>query len=226
MRYNKIHHGDCLELMKDIPDDYFDLVITDPPYGIDEKLYRSSYGKNEGGALSKYSKNRWDIKKLTNQHFKEMIRVSKNQIIFGGNYFTNFLFQSRCWICWNKDNPANNFSSIELAWTSFDLLPQYFYYAWGGLSDGILGRNKKQKSLHPTQKPVPLGRWLLEKFANKGDKIFDPFAGSGSFLVACKQLGFDFVGCDIEKEYVDIANRRLSQKVLADFEKPLQVKLI
>jgi site-specific DNA-methyltransferase (adenine-specific) len=196
-----------MEYMATVPDKYFDLAIVDPPYGIDDKLYRSSYGKNSKGALALYSKNRWDITP-NKEYFEELKRVSKYQIVWGGNYFTNLLSPNRCWICWNKDNPATNFSSVELAWTSFDALPNYYYYAWGGLSDGIKGRNKKEKSIHPTQKPIALYEWLLTNYAKKGQKVLDTHLGSGSSAIAAHYFGVDFVGCELDKDYFEAAKAR------------------
>ena len=198
---------DCMEYMATVPDKYFDLAIVDPPYGIDDKLYRSSYGKNNKGALALYSKNRWDIAP-SKEYFEELKRVSKHQIVWGGNYFTNLLSPNRCWICWNKDNPATNFSSVELAWTSFDALPNYYYYAWGGLSDGIKGRNKKEKSIHPTQKPIALYEWLLTNYAKKGQRVLDTHLGSGSSAIAAHYFGVDFVGCELDKDYFEAAKAR------------------
>lgn len=218
LEINKIHHGDCLELMKDIPDNYFDLIITDPPYGInihDKNKTRSKLAKAKD-----YGKCEWDKSIPTKKCFDEMKRVSKNQIIFGGNYMTEFLPPSSCWLVWDKDNGNNDFADCELAWASFSSAVRKFKYRWNGMLQENM--SLKEKRHHPTQKPIALGRWILKKFAKDGDLIFDPFAGSGSFLVACKQKGFNFVGCEINKEYVDIANKRLQQNTLLDVigEKP------
>ena len=204
-------NADCMEFMATQADNAFDLAIVDPPYGIDDKLNRSSYGKLSGGALAMYAKNRWDVLP-TQKYFDELNRVSKNIIVWGGNYFTEFLPANRCWICWHKDNPAPNFSSIELAYSSFDKLPEYFYYAWGGLSDGVLGRNKKEKSIHPTQKPVKLYEWLLSNYAKEGDKILDTHLGSGSSAIAAHYGGFEFVGCELDKDYFNAAKARFNNE--------------
>ena len=202
----ELHNVDCLLFMKQCEDKQFDLAIVDPPYGIDDKLYRSDYGKNSNGALAMYKNKRWDIAP-TKEYFDELFRISKNQIVWGGNYFN--LPLSRCWVIWNKDNPAKNFSSIEMAWTSFDVHPKYYYYAWGGLADGIKGRNKKEKSIHPTQKPPELYSFLLDEFAEKGDKIIDTHLGSGSIAVACDKRGYDLTGIEVDKQYFDKANKRI-----------------
>ena len=200
-------HCDCMEYMATVPDKYFDLAIVDPPYGIER------FKANDGGNSKKITtfgdkdKN-WNNIKPTAEYWNELFRVSKNQIVWGGNYFTNLLSPNRCWICWNKDNPATNFSSVELAWTSFDALPNYYYYAWGGLSDGIKGRNKKEKRIHPTQKPVALYEWLLTNYAKKGQKVFDSHLGSASSAIAAHYFGVDFVGCELDKDYFEAAKAR------------------
>lgn len=198
---------DCLEFMKGIPDNYFDLIITDPPYGINI----CSNGNVGGGCLAKvkdYGIQEWDKTIPSKEIFQEMFRVSKNQIIFGGNYMTEHLRPSSCWIVWDKDN-SGNFADCELAWTSFNTAVRKFKHRWNGMLQEKM--NWKETRVHPTQKPVPLGRWLLEKYAKEGDIIFDPFAGSGSFLLACKHKGFSFVGCELDEKYVSIANERLEQ---------------
>ena len=210
---NKIHCMDCLELMKEIPDNYFDLVLTDSPYGINI----ASNGSVGGGKLAKvkdYGECKWDSEIPSKEIFKEILRVSKNQIIFGGNYFIENLHNSACWIVWDKNN-TGNFADCELAWTSFNTAVRKFKYTWNGMLQENM--SMKEKRIHPTQKPVALGRWILENYAKEGDKIFDPFSGSGSFLVACKNKGYDFVGCDREQNYVDGANKRLQQGNLKDF---------
>jgi len=217
MELNKVYNMDCLDLMKTLPDDYFDLVITDPPYGINigkkvggDKPFGSKGEKNRGKEICKAKEYvAFDDSNIPSKEiFAEILRVSKNQIIFGGNYFVEYLYNSSCWIVWDKDN-SGNFADCELAWTSFSTAVRKFKHRWNGMLQEDMKWKEKRK--HPTQKPVPLGRWLLEKYANKGDKIFDPFAGSGSFLVACKQMGFDFVGCEKEEAYCNIINDRLKQ---------------
>lgn len=207
---SEVYLMDCIVGMKHYPDKYFDLAVVDPPYGIDDKLNRSSYGSLKGGALSKYSDKRWDISPKE-EYFTELFRVSKNQIIWGGNYFTNYLRASRCWICWNKAAVVNNFSSIELAWTSFDYLPNYFYYAWSGLSDGILGRNKKEKSIHPTQKPIDLYFWIYKNYTFPYFKILDTHLGSGSSRIAAHQSSLSFTGFEIDDEYYYAQKKRFKE---------------
>jgi len=214
IQYNQIYNEDCLHFMKKIPNNYFDLIITDPPYGIDV-CKNGKVGIKGASQPKEYGVCKWDTSIPTKDYFDEMIRVSKNQIIFGGNYMTEYLKPSSCWIVWDKDNQDSFFADCELAWTSFNLAVRKFKYRWWGMLQENM--NWKEKREHPTQKPVALGRWILKKFAKKRDLIFDPFAGSGSFLVACKQLGFNYVGCEINKDYVEIIKRRLAFKTLADF---------
>ena len=206
--------------MKTLEDNHFDLIITDPPYGILNNAGWIKQGRVKQGVAytNDYTKDNfeeWDKEIPSKEYFKEMIRVSKNQIIFGGNYMTDYLPSSSCWIVWDKDNGDCDFADCELAWTSFNTAVRKFKYRWWGMLQEEMGLFK-EKRFHPTQKPVALGRWLLDKYSKEGDKIFDPFAGSGSFLVACKQKGYNFVGCELEKKYVDIIKERLQQKTLLE----------
>jgi len=214
IEHNQVYNEDCLEFMKKLPDNYFDLIITDPPYGIDV-CKNGTVGGSVLAKVKNYGICEWDKSIPSEEVFKEMFRVSKNQIIFGGNYMTQYLNPSSCWIVWDKDNGDNYFADCELAWTSFDKAVRKFKYRWAGMLQENM--NWKEKRFHPTQKPIPLGRWILDNFATKGDLIFDPFAGSGSFLLASKQKGFNFVGCEINKGYVEIIKQRLGQQSVTDF---------
>lgn len=208
---NKIICGDCLEVMKEMPDNSVDLVLTDPPYGIGI----AKTGKVGGGKLAQaknYGVSNWDNKIPTKEYFDEMMRVSKNQIIFGGNYFIEYLKNSPCWLVWDKDNGDNNFADCELVWTSFKTAVRKFKFKW----QGMLQENMKYKEYreHPTQKPVPLMEWILENYSKSDDLILDCFAGSGLTLVACKKLNKRFIGIEISPEYCKIAEERLRQEVL------------
>lgn len=200
-----LHNGDCMEALAKMQDNQFDLAIVDPPYG-----YRTN--KTNAFNFRKETKE-WNVAP-NKAYFNELLRVSKNQIVWGGNYFP-YLWNDiqRGFVVWNKDNPLNNFASIELAWTSFDKLPKYYYYAWGGLSDGIKGRNKKQKTIHPTQKPVKLYEWLLLNYAKEGDKILDTHLGSGSIAIACHNLGYDLEGYELDTEYYEAAVKRYNDHI-------------
>lgn len=195
-----ITNEDNINLMARYPDKYFDLAIVDPPYGIgfDNKI------------RDKKSKS-WDNEIPNNNYFIELQRVSKNQIIWGGNYFP-YLWQNGCksFIFWDKDPSVETYSDGELAWSSFDIPAKRFYWAWNGLADGIKGRNKEEKTIHPTQKPIQLYKWLLDKYAKQGDKILDTHLGSGSIAIACHDYGFDLTACELDKEYFDKAMKRIN----------------
>jgi len=200
-----ITNEDNMKLMARYPDKYFDLAIVDPPYGINSfKNIKETKNKIKNRFVSGI----WNDNYPTELYFKELFRVSKNQIIWGGNYFD--LPPTRCYIFWDKMVQVDNFADGELAWTSFDKNAKQFKYAWGGLSDGVLGRNKKEKSIHPTQKPVALYKWLLDKYAKENDKILDTHLGSGSIAIACHDYGFDLTACELDKEYFDKAMQRIN----------------
>ena len=217
MKADIVYNVDCLDFMKDVPEDYFDLIITDPPYGLD--IHSNNTSRSVLAAAKDYGKCEWDAEIPTAKHFMEMVRVSKNQVIFGGNYMTDFLHPSSCWIVWDKDNNDNDFADCELAWTSFKGAIRKFKYRWHGMLQENM--RLKERRYHPTQKPVALGRWIIERFGTPEMIVFDPFAGSGSFLLAAKQKGLRFVGCELEPEYCDIINERLKQTQLVEFEEKM-----
>jgi site-specific DNA-methyltransferase (adenine-specific) len=205
---NKIYCMDCLEGLRQLPDNCIDLVLTDPPYGINADINQQKAGGKNG--WRKYDKETdWDNKIPEKEIFNEIFRVSKNQIIWGGNYFTDYLKPSMCWLIWDKGQRDFSLADGEMAWTSFNKAMRIFTYSRAKFLNGI---NEKRE--HPTQKPVALGQWILEKFANKDSIILDPFAGSGSFLLASKHKGMKFIGFEIDKDYCEIANKRLNQETL------------
>jgi len=217
---NKVHLCDCMEFMKGIPDKYYELAIVDPPYGIGasaDSRVGGSYTVNLGGIKKKvaakaYIPKDWDFQKPTFKYWDELKRVSKNQIVWGGNYFASNLRDTPCWIVWNKCNGENNNADCELAWTSFNTAVRMFNWKW----NGMLQQNMKNKEerIHPTQKPVALYKWLLQKYAKPGDKIFDSHVGSGSIRIACHDMGFDFEGCEIDKDYWEAQEARYNQHVM------------
>ena len=191
---------DNMELMKRYPDNYFELAIVDPPYGIETK----------GNAQDRFRMGK-DLSlindaKPTKKYFNELFRVSKNQIIWGYNHLSNLLPSCREFIFWNKQNPVVTFSDGELAWSSFMGTAKCFDYSF----NKAIQDNKNQK-IHPTQKTYKLYEWLLMNYANEGDKILDTHLGSGSIALACHNLGFDLVGCELDTEYYDAACKRLKQ---------------
>jgi site-specific DNA-methyltransferase (adenine-specific) len=208
--------GDCLEIMKQYPDKHFDLVVTDPPYGIgvDKTMHKQGGSKYGKAATHKrnYAATNWDSSIPSKECFDEIFRVSKNQIIFGGNYFVEYLSNSPCWLVWDKNNGDNGFADCELAWTSFKSAVRLKKYTWNGMIQQDM-KNKEER-YHPTQKPTALMRWCIEKYSQVGDKILDPFAGSGSTLRAAKDLHRDCVGIEINPTYVDVIKMRERQEVL------------
>jgi site-specific DNA-methyltransferase (adenine-specific) len=204
MSEQKIIQGDCLEVMRGFREKQFDLVLTDPPYGIGEDGGR--FRDRKGGGHRVLPKGNWDNARPSKEYFDEMMRVSKNQVIFGGNYFTDYLPVSRGWIYWGK-KMGGDFSDGELAWTSYDCVLKEFQLC-----------NKMKGKQHPTEKPVELLKWIiaLKLDGHYGDfSILDPFMGSGSTLVAAKDLSVSkTVGVEISPEYCEIARKRLEQEQL------------
>jgi site-specific DNA-methyltransferase (adenine-specific) len=209
--FGELWNIDCLEFLKVMPDKCFDLCLTDPPYGIGE-ANNDNKSRSCIAQSKDYGKADWDNKIPSKEYFDEIIRVSKNQIIFGGNYFIENLKNSSCWIVWDKDNGNNDFADCELAWTSFKSAVRKFKWRW----QGMLQENMKQKDFryHPTQKPLELMRWCVENYSKSTDTILDCFAGSGTTLRACKDLGRKWVGCEIDEGYCKTAIKRLAQEVL------------
>jgi site-specific DNA-methyltransferase (adenine-specific) len=193
---NKIIHADCIDILKQLPDKCIDLVLTDPPYGIGE-----ANGKNASrGKLAPakdYGKKDWDNKIPDKEIFEQIKRISKTQIIFGGNYFIEFLNNSPCWIVWDKNNGNNDFADCELAWTNFKSAVRKYKWTW----NGMLQEDMKNKDIriHPTQKPLKLFEMILRDYSNENDLILDCFSGSGTTAVACHNLNRRFI-C-IEKDY-------------------------
>lgn len=189
------YNMDCMEGMKQFPDNFFDLAIVDPPYGIEITT---------SGRLKKYnSKNpQWDNNPPGKEYFEQLFRVSKNQIIWGGNYFD--LRPTKCFLIWDKRQPEDvSFASCEFAWTSFGGVAKTFY-----LSPLHTGEHR----IHTTQKPVALYSWILSKYAKPGDKILDTHVGSASSLIACHRLGFQYVGFELDPDYFLAANDRLERE--------------
>jgi len=195
----ELYNEDNMTLMARYPDNYFDLAIVDPPYGLGKKLAHSGNGKNAQSKFSDdFKKKAWDNDIPSKEYFDELFRVSKEQIIWGGNYFLEYLSASRGMICWDKMVYIPTMSQIEFAWVSFDRLPKL-----------IQINNTDKDRIHLTQKPVKLYGWLLNNYSKKGFKILDTHLGSGSIAIACHKYGLDLVGCEIDKEYYNKALKRL-----------------
>jgi len=198
----KITNEDNMELMARYPDKYFDLAIVDPPYGID---MANKINSITGGV--KHKNKDWDNKTPNKEYYIELFRVSKNQIIWGGNYFaTEIQKNNACWVVWDKNNGKSLFADAELAYTSFDTPVRIARIHWcGSAAKWETGQNK----IHPTQKPIKLYEWLLINYAKEGDKILDTHLGSGSIAIACHNLGYDLTACELDKEYYEAAIKRI-----------------
>lgn len=208
---------DCLEGMHQLPDQCVDLIVADPPYGIGEASKnhlsrgRHSFGGNRQqlGPAKDYGHYEWDNKRITKDFFIEMIRISKHQIIFGGNYYTDYLPPTSSWIVWDKDNGNNDFADCELAWTSHKKAVRLFKWRWHGMLQEDM--SNKELRVHPTQKPLALFKWILSKYSQKGSIILDPFLGSGTTLEACVQTRRMGLGFDLNPDYEVLIRSRLER---------------
>lgn len=210
MSESRAYNMDCLEAMKKFPDKYFDLAVVDPPYGIGESgernksrgklAYSQDYKPFRGG----------DKEPPPPEYFTELIRVSKNQIIFGANHFISRIpVDSSCWLVWDKDNGETDFADCELAWTSFKTAVRRFKFTWAGMRQGNM--KNKEIRIHPTQKPVALYRWIFGLYAKPGDKILDTHLGSGSSRIAAYDMGLDFTGYELDKYYFEKQEQRFEE---------------
>lgn len=205
---------DCLQGMKRYSDNYFDLAIVDPIYGdVTPGGYMTNLDSTTKLARPiNYHLAIWDQEKTGKDYFNELFRVSKNQIVWGGNYFIEEINKnSQCWVVWDKKR-SGNFADFEVAWTSFDRASRMFRFMWNGMLQEHMG-DMKEKRIHPTQKPIALYKWLLQNFAKPGDKILDTHVGSASSLIACHEMKFDAVGFEIDKTYYEAAKQRLQDEM-------------
>lgn len=210
-----IYQADCLDVLKSQEDKSIDLIIADPPYGLNivKKGKVGGAGKNFIGKMVSpraYKGGEWDNAIPSKEYFDEMLRVGKKVVIFGGNYFNEYLPQGNKWVVWDK-KATGNFSKCELIWTSEKGRIEKFDWEWNGFIQGN-GRGGRQriKRVHPSQKPVELIEYLIKMFSKEGDLILDPFAGSGTVAVACVKLKREFVLVEKDTEYVDIIKERLN----------------
>ena len=203
---NKILNMDCIDFLKNCPDNYFDLVLTDPPYGIGEA---SGKNKSRGNkAIAKdYGNKDWDNSIPEKEIFNEMLRVSKHQIIFGGNYFVEYLHNSPCWLVWDKNNGTNDFADCELAWTNFKSAVRKYLWTW----NGMLQHDMKNKDIriHPTQKPLKLFEMILRDYSKENNLILDCFSGSGTTAIACHNLNRRFICIERDTDYYNASLERL-----------------
>ena len=191
MELKGFYNMDCMEGMKQIPDKYFDLAIVDPPYGI---------GISKNPVRQAHQKKQWDNNVPPSEYFKELARVSKEQIIWGGNYFD--LPATRNYIVWDKRQPHDfSLAMCELAWCSIQKPIKMFSYS-------VL---KEKNKIHPTQKPAALYHWLLNNYAKEGGKILDTHVGSASSLIACHDLKFEYLGFELDEDYYNVATERIKK---------------
>lgn len=212
-----LHHIDCMEFMKGLPDKAYDLAIVDPPYGIGEDGSKSNArrvksDKWRNPKTSIYKNGGWDKSQMNFEYFNELKRVSKNQIIWGANHFISMIpYNSPCWIVWDKKDGKDNsdFADCELAYTSFNKsvrLFKMYWLGWGAI-------NAKEIRIHPTQKPVALYKWLLKNYATSGNRILDTHGGSMSIAIACYDLGFDLDLCELDPDYFRDGQKRLDDHI-------------
>lgn len=198
-----LYNVDCLPFMKQCEDKQFDLAIVDPPYGIGIDGQKESICKNPKHNRKAHNFKGWDDSIPTDEYFRELERISKNQIVWGANYFVaNLQKGTKGWIVWDKGQHGLTMSDCELAYSSFNKPTRIFTFNRGLIA-------QKGGSIHPTQKPVELYRYLLNEYAEEGNKIFDSHLGSGSIAIACDDLGFDLTACEIDKDYFEKANKRI-----------------
>ena len=197
-----ITNEDNMELMSRYDDNHFDLAIVDPPYGIDVTKMTLGNGKKK---INRGTTN-WDSSTPSQKYWNNLFRVSKNQIVWGANYMTEYLPPSMGWIYWDKGTGANDFSDGELAFTSFNRALRSYKVSWVGAN-----ANNGTPRIHPTEKPVKLYEWVLMNYAKEGDKILDTHLGSGSIAIACHNLGFDLTACELDKEYFESCMKRIKE---------------
>jgi site-specific DNA-methyltransferase (adenine-specific) len=189
----ELHNSDCMELMEQYPDGYFELAIVDPPYGI---------GISNNPVRQQHEKKQWDNAIPKKDYFNELMRVSKNQIIWGGNYFFDYLGNTQGFLIWDKVQPHDfSLAMCEFAWSSIQYPAKIFRQSV------LLEKNK----IHPTQKPIKLYEWLLTNYAKQGDKILDTHLGSMSSVIACHNLGFEIVGSELDADYFEAGVERVKK---------------
>jgi len=207
---NKVTCCDCLAGMRDLPDGCVDMILIDPPYGIN--MAKRGIIGNAGLAQPKnYIKSDWDKAIPSKEYFNEIFRISKNQIIFGGNYFVEYLPNSPCWIVWDKDN-SGNYADAELLYTSFKTAVRIYKWRWNGMLQQDM--KNKETRYHPTQKPVGLLKKIIQDYTKEGCIICDSFIGSGTTAVAAIETGRQYIGFELSQEYCDIAEKRIAKAML------------
>lgn len=210
---NTLIQWDCLDVMKSIPDKSIDLILTDPPYWIWESAWKNK-SRGKCAIAKDYWDKDWDDKIPDKEYFDEIFRISKNQIIFWGNYFVQALYNSPCWIVWDKNNTWD-FADCELAWTSFTTAVRKFKFTW----NGMIQEDMKHKEIrqHPTQKPKELMKWCIENYSQPWETILDCFTGSGTTWVAAIELWRNYILIEKDPDYCKIIERRLKSVTMPMF---------
>ena len=199
LELNRLYNMDCMEGMKQFPDKYFDLAIVDPPYGIGAGKEKPHNGWKD------YGVKQWDNESPNQEYFNNLFRVSKNQVVWGANHFISKMpIDFSCFIIWDKGQRNFSLADGEMAWTSFKGAARFFNYS--------RAKALQEGKIHPTQKPIALYKWLLKNYAKEGDKILDTHVGSASSLIACYDMGFDYIGFEIDKEYYEAACKRIAEE--------------
>ncbi len=211
MPISEVYNMDCMEYMKDIPDKFFDLAVVDPPYGIGIDGQKLSINKNPKANRKEHNHKGWDNSIPPESYFDELRHVSKNRIIWGANYFVSNLNEgTKGWIVWYKGQKGLTMSDCELAFSSFNNPTR------------IVEINRvqllKEGTIHPTQKPIKLYQWILNNYAETGDKILDTHLGSGSSRIAAYKLGFDFYATEIDKEYFEAQEQRFRRECFGEIK--------
>ena len=212
-----ITNEDNMELMARYEDNYFDLAIVDPPYGINANLKRGDTGKNKHIKQKDYHVGDWDKGIPSKEYFIELKRVSKHQIIWGGNYFLDYLNNTSCFVVWNKVNGENTYADCEIAWSSFKTSVRMFTWRWHGFLQQNMAN--KQERIHPTEKPIALYEWLLDNYAKEGDRILDTHGGSMSIAIAVDNMnkinGMNLTLdlCELDEEYFNAGVKRVKNQV-------------
>jgi len=207
---NIVYNQDCMEGMKQYPDKYFDLAIVDPPYFKEygKIIYPGAAISTTGIKRNRFESKNWEVP--NEGYFQELYRVSKNQIIWGINYYERFV-NCHGRIIWDKVNDESGFSKAEIASCSLHNSVQMFRFMWNGMLQGNM--KEKETRIHPTQKPIALYKWLLKNYAKSGDKILDTHLGSGSSRIAAYDLEFDFTGFEIDKDYYEAQEERFKKHI-------------
>ena len=205
-----IYWGDCMDFMRSKPDNYYSLSIVDPPYGITQPAFRKE-SKNKAAKTTDYNNAVYNQIAPTDEYFNSLKRASKNYIVWGGNYYNQYLENGKKWIFWDKGTEKTQWGDGELAFTSFNGAITKFQFTWNGMIQGNM--KNKESRIHPTQKPVQLYKWLLTNYAKEGDTIFDSHGGSMSIAIACWEMGFDLDICELDKDYFDAAVKRFENHI-------------